>query len=109
MDLDKVFKNAFSCLTSKGTTQEERDAYQRFNKFLENDVENCLEPQVPTEKEFNALFANNVIIPLANSTCIIKWKPKNMGHHKKLKLPEEYGVKGLAIGKKILLLSSNFT
>ena len=108
--MDIIFEKALDCLKSKGgITEEEQKAYQRLDKFLKSDVGNCPGATASSEKEFNAIFANDVIIPLSSSTCIINWKPKHMEHHKNLKLPEEYGVQGLVIGKKILLLSSNFT
>ena len=105
-----IFEKPLDCLKSKGgITEEEQKAYQHLDKFLKNDVRNCPWATASNEKEFNAIFANDVIIPLTSSTCIINCKPKHMEHQKSLKLPEEYGVQGLVIGKNILLLSSNFT
>lgn len=108
--MDIIFEKALECLKSKGgITEEGQEAYQRLDNFLKSDVEKCPGATASTEKEFNAIFANDVIIPLTSSTCIINCMPKCMEHHISLKLPEEYGVQGLVIGKKILLLSSNFT
>ena len=108
--MDVIFKKALDCVKLKGgTTEDEKKAYQRLDKFLKSDVGNRPGEKASNKKEFNAIFANDVIIPLTGSDCIINYKPKNLDHHKSLKLPHEYGVEGLVIGKKILLLSSNFT
>ena len=108
--MDVFFTNAIDCVKSKGgTTEEEKKAYQRLDKFLKRDVGKPAWANASNEKEFNAIFANEVIIPLTGSTCIISHKPEGLEYHKDVKLPEEYGLDGLVIGKKILLLSSNFT
>ena len=108
--MDVFFAKAIDCIKSKGgTTEEEKKAYQRLDKFLQIDVGKATWANASNKKEFNAIFANEVIIPLTGSTCIINHKPEGLEYHKDVKLPEEYGLDGLVIGKKILLLSSNFT
>ena len=109
MTLDVFFAKAMDCIKSKGgATKQEKTAYQRLDKFLNlSDVKSTW-ANASNEKEFNAIFANKVIAPLTGSTCIINYKPNIMQYHENVKLPEEHGLKGLAIGKKILLLSSNF-
>ena len=95
---DVIFSKAIHCMKLKGgTTEEEKKAYQRLDQFLKSDVGVHAWAKASNEKEFNAIFASKVIIPLTGSTCIINYKPKNLEHHENLKLPQEYGVDGLVI------------
>ncbi|XP_067019052.1 uncharacterized protein [Acropora muricata] len=99
LPLDVFFTNAIDCVKSKGgTTEEEKKAYQRLDKFLKRDVGKPAWANASNKKDFNAIFANEVIIPLTSSTCIITFKPKNLQYHENVKLPGEYGLGGLVIG-----------
>ena len=120
MSFATVFQKALECLRLKG--DKEKEAWERLDKFLQT-IDAMSFNTVSRRKEFNALFANEVVIPLTGSTCLINSKPEikdkkgktvKLTYDENLKLPEEMrklsdDVKGLVIGKEILLLSSNFT
>lgn len=121
MSFGTVFQKALECLRLKGN--KEKEAWERLDKFLQTIDALSFNTVSHREKEFNALFANEVVIPLTGSTCLINSKPEikdkkgkmvKLTYDENLKLPEEMrklsdDVKGLVIGKEILLLSSNFT
>ena len=84
-------------------------ACQRLKDFFSQGSDSVvakLRGECKTEKEFNCIVATKVLIPLSSGHCLINKKTPDV-KDKRLKLPSEGGVKGLVIGEKILLPSSN--
>lgn len=59
------------------------------------------------EIQFNFFVATQIIQPLSGGICMVNRMPHGSSAGTKVRTPKEIGVRGLGIGKKILLLSSN--
>ena len=106
--MQDVFKNAFSSLSAKhdGFTEDKIAACDRIDRFMGVVSGKCakLKADFTSKKDFNAVFAEEVLIPLAGGTCIPVINKKAGRHHKDLKSAEDFGMDGLVMGKKILPL-----
>lgn len=100
-------KNGLDALQSGGTSPKAQKACKRLKDFFSHVPETLDHLQKCQREDFNCLIALEVLIPLSSGTCLIDQKSTGAGmKEERLKLPNEFGKKGLVIGKKILLLSS---
>ncbi|XP_068732523.1 uncharacterized protein [Montipora capricornis] len=93
------FKNGLDELQSGGTSPNAQQACKRLNNFLSH-VPETLDhlKKCKKEEDFNCLFALEVLIPLSSGTCLIDQKSTAGRKEERLKLPNEFGKKGLVIG-----------
>ena len=94
---------------SKPSSSNAQLACQQLKNFLSQSCDSAvakLKKKYKTELEFNCVVATEVLIPLSSGHCLINRKTPDF-KDKRLKLPNEGGVEGLAIGEKILLPSNN--
>lgn len=109
MQIKDVFEKGLNSLTSKPSSRNAQLACQQLTDFFSRGCHSVvakLQKECKTEKEFNCIVATEVLIPLSSGYCLINRKTPD-ARDKKLKLPNEGGVEGLAIGEKILLPSNN--
>ena len=110
MYIKDVFEKGLNSLTSKQPSSRNAQlACQQLKDFFSQGCPSVvakLKEECKTEKEFNCIVATEVLIPLSSGYCLINKKTPYV-RNKKLKLPIEGGVGGLAIGEKILLPSNN--
>ena len=109
MLLKDFFERGLNSLRSEPSARNAQVACQQLRDFLSQSYHSViakLKEECKTEKEFNCVVATEVLIPLSSGYCLINRKTPNF-NNKRLKLPNEGGVKGLGIGEKILLPSNN--
>ena len=72
------------------------------------EIRTRLDREWNTETQFNWVVATEILQPLSGGVCIINKKPDGLSpgndHYKNVVTPTEINERGLAIGKKILLL-----
>ena len=78
------------------------DVYSRKEKVLA-----LLKLKFNNESQFNFFVANQIIQPLSGGICMVNRMPYGSSADKKVVTPKEIGVRGLGIGKKNLIFSSN--
>ena len=103
------FEKGLNSLRSEPSSSNAQLACQQLKDFFSQGCRSVvakLKEECKTEKEFNCIVATEVLIPLSSGHCLINKKTPDV-KDKRLKLPSEGGVKGLVIGEKILLPSSN--
>ena len=103
------FEKGLNSLRSEPSSSTAQLACQQLKNFLSqgsHSVVAKLKREYKTETEFNCIVATEVLLPLSSGHCLINKKTPDV-KDKRLKLPSEGGVKGLVIGEKILLPSSN--
>ncbi|XP_068746323.1 uncharacterized protein [Montipora capricornis] len=94
------FKKGLDSLQSLPVSTNAQEAVQRLKDYLSRPSESLitkLKKVCKTEAHFNCMVATEVFIPLSSGHCIINKKTPDV-KDERLRLPSEYGVKGLVIG-----------
>ncbi|XP_068725500.1 uncharacterized protein [Montipora capricornis] len=94
------FEEGLNSLRSMPSSRNAQLACQQLKDFFSRDSDSVvakLKEIFKTEKEFNCIFATEVLIPLSSGYCLINQKTSDV-KDERLKLPKEGGVEGLVIG-----------